>query len=97
MIANSIAHLGSPPGGDSSLVPEGVRIAAMVLEANTGMLRLSLVMTSLPEDQEAEALMVEQLRLSLTELPSVTSLQVVVNGSVAFLPRGYYIGRPFSR
>jgi len=97
MITDSIAHLGNPPGGDSSLVPEGIRIAAMLLEANTGMLRLSLVTTSLPEDQEAEALMVEQLRLSLTELPSVTSLQVVVNGSVAFLPRGYYIGRPFSR
>jgi spore germination protein GerM len=97
MIANSIARLGNPPGGDSSLVPDGIRITTMVLEANTGMLRVSLVMTSLPEDQEAEALMVDQLRLSLTELPFVTSLQVVVNGSVAFLPRGYYIGSPFSR
>jgi hypothetical protein len=54
-------------------------------------------MTPLPEDQAAEALMVEQLRLSLTELPSVTWLQVGVNGSVAFLPGGYYIGKPFSR
>jgi len=97
MIANSIARLGNPPGGDSSLVPDGIRITTIVLEANTGMLRVSLVMTSLPEDREAEALMVDQLRLSLTELPSVTSLQVVVNGSVAFLPRGYYIGSPFSR
>ncbi|MFA5789668.1 MAG: GerMN domain-containing protein [Caldisericia bacterium] len=97
MIANSIAQLENPPIGDSSLVPDGTRITAMALEANTGMLRLSLAMTSLPEDQASEVLMVEQLRLSLTELPSVTSLQVGVNGSVAFLPRGYYIGRPFSR
>ena len=97
MISKSIAQLGNPPGGDSSLVPNGTSVTAMVLEANTGMLRLSLVMTPLPEDQAAEALMVEQLRLSLTELPSVTSLQVGINGSVAFLPGGYYIGKPFSR
>lgn len=97
MISKSIAQLGNPPGGDSSLVPHGTRVTAMVLEANTGMLRLSVVMTPLPEGQAAEALMVEQLRLSLTELPSVTSLQVGVNGSVAFLPGGYYIGKPFSR
>jgi spore germination protein GerM len=97
MISKSIAQLGNPPGGDSSLVPNGTSVTAMVLEANTGMLRLSLVMTPLPEDQVAEALMVEQLRLSLTELPSVTSLQVGINGSVAFLPGGYYIGKPFSR
>ena len=97
MISKSIAQLGNPPGGDSSLVPNGTSVTVMVLEANTGMLRLSLVMTPLPEDQAAEALMVEQLRLSLTELPSVTSLQVGINGSVAFLPGGYYIGKPFSR
>ena len=97
MISKSIAQLGNPPGGDSSLVPNGTSVTVMVLEANTGMLRLSLVMTPLPEDQVAEALMVEQLRLSLTELPSVTSLQVGINGSVAFLPGGYYIGKPFSR
>jgi len=97
MISKSIAQLGNPPGGDASLVPHGTRVTAMVLEANTGMLRLSLAMTPLPEDQAAEALMVEQLRLSLTEVPSVTSLQVGVNGSVAFLPGGYYIGKPFSR
>jgi spore germination protein GerM len=97
MISKSIAQLGNPPGGDASLVPHGTSVTAMVLEANTGMLRLSLVMTPLPEDQAAEALMVEQLRLSLTELPSVTWLQVGVNGSVAFLPGGYYIGKPFSR
>jgi spore germination protein GerM len=97
MISKSIAQLGNPPGGDSSLVPHGTRVTAMVLEANTGILRLSLSMTPLPEDQAAEALMVEQLRLSLTEVPSVTSLQVGVNGSVAFLLGGYYIGKPFSR
>jgi spore germination protein GerM len=97
MISKSIAQLGSPPGGDMSLVPHGTRVTGMVLEANTGMLRLSLAMTSLPENQAGEVLMVEQLRLSLTEVPSVTSLQVGVNGSVAFLPGGYYIGKPFSR
>jgi len=97
MISKSIAQLGSPPRGDSSLVLHGTRVTSMVLEANTGILRLSLAMTPLPEGQAAEALMVEQLRLTLTELPSVTSLQVAVNGSVAFLPGGYYIGKPFSR
>ena len=97
MVSKSIAQLGKPPKGDASLVPDGTRVTSMVLEANTGMLRLSLAMTPLPKDQAAEALMVEQLRLSLTELPSVTSLQVGVNGSVAFLPGGYYIGKPFSR
>lgn len=97
MIPKSISQLGNPPGGDASLVPNGARVTAMVLEADTGMLRLSLAMSPLPEDQAAEALMVEQLRLSLTELPSVTSLQVGINGSVAFLPGGYYIGKPFSR
>jgi spore germination protein GerM len=97
MISKSIAQMGNPPKGDASLVPPGTRVTSMVLEANTGMLRLSLAMTPLPKDQAAEALMVEQLRLSLTELPSVTSLQVGVNGSVAFLPGGYYIGKPFSR
>ena len=97
MISKSIAQMGNPPKGDASLVPDGTRVTSMVLEANTGMLRLSLAMTPLPKDQAAEALMVEQLRLSLTELPSVTSLQVGVNGSVAFLPGGYYIGKPFSR
>ena len=97
MISKSIAQMGNPPKGDASLVPDGTRVTSMVLEANTGMLRLSLAMTPLPKDQAAEELMVEQLRLSLTELPSVTSLQVGVNGSVAFLPGGYYIGKPFSR
>jgi spore germination protein GerM len=97
MISKSIAQMESPPRGDASLVPHGTRITSMVLEANTGTLHLSLAMTPLPKDQVAEALMVEQLRLSLTELPSVTSLQVEVNGSAAFLPGGYYIGKTFSR
>jgi spore germination protein GerM len=97
MISKSIAQLGSPPGGDTSLVPHGTGVTAMILEANAGMLRLSLAMTTLPQDLAAEALMVEQLRLTLTELPSVTSLQIGINGSVAFLPGGYYIGKPFSR
>jgi len=97
MISKSIAQLGSPPGGDTSLVPHGTGVTSMILEANAGMLRLSLAMTTLPQDLAAEALMVEQLRLTLTELPSVTSLQIGINGSVAFLPGGYYIGKPFSR
>jgi len=96
-ILKSIAQLGNPPAGDSSLVPEGTHITAMDLQANSGILRLSLAMTPLPQDQAAEALMVEQLRLTLTELPSITSLQVGINGSVTFLPGGYYIGKPFSR
>lgn len=97
MISKSIAQLGSPPEGDSTLVPSGTKIVTMLLEANTGTLHLSLDMNLLPVDQAAERLMIEQLRLSLTELPSVTSFQVGINGSVAFLPGGYYIGKPFSR
>jgi len=97
MISKTVAQLASPPSGDTSLVPHDTRVTSMTLEANTGMLRLSLAMSPLPKGQVAEALMVEQLRLSLTELPSVTSLQVEVNGSVAFLPAGYYIGKPFLR
>ncbi len=97
MISKTVAQLASPPLGDTSLVPHDTRITSMTLEANTGMLRLSLAMSPLPKGQVVEALMVEQLRLSLTELPSVTSLQVEVNGSVAFLPGGYYIGKPFLR
>ncbi len=96
-ILKSIAQLGNPPEGDSSLVPQGTHITAMDLQANLGILHLSLAMTPLPQDQAAEALMVEQLWLTLTELPSVTSLQVGINGSVTFLPGGYYIGKPFSR
>ena len=97
VISKAIAQLGSPPKGDSSLVPHGTRVTFMALEANTGMLRLSLAMAPPLKDQATEALMIEQLRLSLTELPSLTSLQVGVNGSVAFLPGGYYIGKPFLR
>ena len=96
-ISKSIVQLGSPPEGDTTLVPQGSRVTSMVLDANTGMLRLSVAMTALPEDQSAEGLMVNQLRLTLTEVPSVTSLQLRVNTSVSFLPGGYYIGKPFSR
>ena len=97
MISKAVALLGSPSGGDSSLVPHGPGVATMVLEVNTGTLRLSLRMPSLPQSCEAEARLVEQLRLTFTELPSVIALQLTINGSVAFLPEGYYIGRPFSR
>lgn len=97
MISKSVALLGSPSGSDSSLIPHGTSVEAMLLEANTGILRLSLRLPSLPESREAEARLVEQLRLTFTELPSVTSLQLTVNGSVSFLSGGYYIGKPFSR
>lgn len=97
MISKTIAQLGNPPAGDTSLILHGIQVTSMVLEANTGMLRLSIAMTPLPDDRSAEELMVDQLRLSLTEVPFITSLQVGVNGSVAFLPGGYYIGKPFSR
>jgi spore germination protein GerM len=97
MISKAVALLGSPSGGDSSLIPHGTSVEGMVLEANTGTLRLSLKLPSLPKSQEAEAQLVEQLRLTFTELPSVTSLQLNINGSVAFLSGGYYIGKPFSR
>ena len=96
-ISKSIAQLGSPPPGDTTLIPHGTGVTSMVLDANTGMLHLTVAMTALPEDQSAEALMVDQLRLTLTEVPSVTSLQLRVNTAVSFLPGGYYIGRPFSR
>jgi spore germination protein GerM len=69
----------------------------MTLEANTGTLRLSLNMPSVPGSAEAEARLVEQLRLTLTELPTVTALQLTINGSVSFLSGGYYIGKAFSR
>ncbi len=97
MISKAVALLGAPSGDDSSFIPHGTSVEKMVLEANTGTLRLSLRLPSLPDSQEAEARLVEQLRLTFTELPSVTSLQLTINGSVAFLPGGYYIGRPFSR
>jgi spore germination protein GerM len=97
MISKAVALLGSPSGGDSSLIPHGTSVEGMVLEANTGTLRLSLKLPSLPKSQEAEARLVEQLRLTFTELPSVTSLQLNINGSVAFMSGGYYIGKPFSR
>ncbi|MCX6096995.1 MAG: GerMN domain-containing protein [Caldiserica bacterium] len=97
MISKSIAQMANPPSGDTSLVPLGTKVSSMALQGNSGTLLLSLGMTSVPQDQAAEALMVEQLRLSLTELPSVTSLQIGINGSVAFLPGGYYIGNPFLR
>jgi len=97
MISRTIDRLGSPPTGDTSLIPNGIQITSMFLEANTGLLRLSIAMTPLTDNWSTEALMVDQLRLSLTEVPFITSLQVGVNGSVAFLPGGYYIGKPFSR
>jgi spore germination protein GerM len=97
MISKAVALLGAPSAGDSSLVPHGTSVAGMVLEANTGTLRLSLKMPSVPGSPEAEARLVEQLRLTFTELPSVTALQLTINGSVSFLSGGYYIGKAFSR
>lgn len=97
MISKAVALLGAPPAGDSSLIPHGTSVAGMVLEANTGTLRLSLKMPSVPDSPEAEARMVDQLRLTFTELPSVTALQLTINGSVSFLSGGYYIGKAFSR
>lgn len=97
MISKAVALLGAPAAGDSSLVPHGTSVTGMTLEANTGTLRLSLNMPSVPGSAEAEARLVEQLRLTLTELPTVTALQLTINGSVAFLSGGYYIGKAFSR
>jgi len=97
MISSIIAALGSPVGGDSSLVPHGTSVTSMALDTSTGVLRLALSMSAVPAQLDEEALMIEQLRLSLTEIPLVTSLQLSINGSVSFLPGGYYIGRPFAR
>jgi spore germination protein GerM len=97
MISGIIAALGSPAAGDSSLVPLHTSVASMVLDTSTGLLHLALNMSTVPGQHDQEALMVEQLRLSLTEIPLVTSLQLSINGSVSFLPGGYYIGRPFTR
>ncbi|MHB8071150.1 MAG: GerMN domain-containing protein [Candidatus Cryosericum sp.] len=97
MISKDVALLGAPSGGDTSLIPHGTSVEGMVFEANTGTLRLSLRLPSMPESLEAEARLVEQLRLTFTELPSVTSLQLTINGSVSFLSGGYYIGKPFAR
>lgn len=97
MISKAVALLGAPAAGDSSLIPHGTSVAGMALEANTGTLRLSLKMPSVPGSAEAEARLVEQLRLTFTELPSVNTLQLTINGSVSFLSGGYYIGKAFSR
>jgi len=97
MISQSVALMASPPAGDVSLVPKGTRIAGMSIHDNSGLLSLSLAITPLPADLTDETLLVQQLRLTLTEVPSVTSLQITVNGAVSFLPGGYYIGKPFSR
>ncbi|MCX6085196.1 MAG: GerMN domain-containing protein, partial [Caldiserica bacterium] len=96
-ISQSITQMANPPSGDTSFVLAGTTVSSMVLQANSGTLLLSLAMTSVPQDRAAEELMIEQLRLSLTELPSVMSLKIGINGSVAFLPGGYYIGNPFLR
>ncbi|HEY9093394.1 MAG TPA: GerMN domain-containing protein, partial [Candidatus Cryosericum sp.] len=97
MISTIIAALGSPAAADSSLVPHDTSVTAMTLDTSTGVLRLALSMSAVPAQLDEEALMIEQLRLSLTEIPLVTSLQLSINGSVSFLPGGYYIGRPFAR
>jgi len=96
-ILQSITQMANPPQGDTSFVLAGTTVSSMALQANSGTLLLSLAMTSVPQDRAAEELMIEQLRLSLTELPSVMSLKIGINGSVAFLPGGYYIGNPFLR
>ena len=97
MISTIIAALGSPAAADSSLVPHDTSVTSMTLDTSTGVLRLALSMSAVPAQLDEEALMIEQLRLSLTEIPLVTSLQLSINGSVSFLPGGYYIGRPFAR
>lgn len=97
MITKAVSLLSAPPTGDTSLVPAGTSITAMSLDAGTGVLRLSLTIPAMPALPEEEKLLVEQVRLTMTEIPLVTSLQLSINGSVAFLPGGYYIGRPFPR
>jgi len=97
MISQAIALLAEPPAGDVSFVPPGTRIMEMSIQDNSGMLKLSLTIKPLSADLLEEALLVQQLRLTFTEVPSVTSLQMTVNGAVSFLPGGYYIGKPFSR
>ncbi|MCE5193160.1 GerMN domain-containing protein [bacterium] len=97
MISEAIALLAEPPAGDVSFVPPGTRIMGMSIQDNSGMLKLSLTIKPLSADLLEEALLVQQLRLTFTEVPSVTSLQMTVNGAVSFLPGGYYIGKPFSR
>lgn len=97
MISQSMKLMASPPAGDMSLVPKGAHVTAMSIQDTSGLLRLSLTMTPLTANLTDEALLVQQLRLSLTELPSVTSVQMTVNGAGSFLPGGYYIGRPFLR
>ncbi|MEN6387906.1 MAG: GerMN domain-containing protein [Candidatus Cryosericum sp.] len=97
MISQAIALLAEPPTGDVSFVPPGTRIMGMSIQDNSGMLKLSLTIKPLSADLLEEALLVQQLRLTFTEVPSVTSLQMTVNGAVSFLPGGYYIGKPFSR
>ncbi|HNW85009.1 MAG TPA: GerMN domain-containing protein [Candidatus Cryosericum sp.] len=97
MISSIIAALASSAEGDSSLVPPHTSVTSMLLDTSTGTLHLALNMSTVPEQLGQEALMVEQLRLSLTEIPLVTSLRLTINGSVSFLPGGYYIGRLFAR
>jgi len=97
MISQSVAQMASPPAGDVSLVPKGTRVTSMSIQDGSGLLRLSLDMTPLAATLTDEALLIQQLRLTLTEIPSITSVQFLVNGAGSFLPGGYYIGRPFVR
>lgn len=97
MISQALTRLASPPQGDTSFVPAGTRVVSMSIQDASGLLSISLAMAPVPGDPTDEALLVQQLRLTLTEVPSVTSLKITVNGSVSFLPGGYYIGNPFVR
>lgn len=97
MITSAVSLLSTPQTGGTTLVPAGTSVTAMSLDAGTGVLRLSLTIPTMPDSPQEEELLVEQMRLTMTEIPLVTSLQLSINGSVAFLPGGYYIGRPFPR
>lgn len=96
-IGRAVSLLASPASGDSTLLGKGTALTSMLLDPETGILRLSLHLPSLPEDRRTSALLVDQLRLTLTEIPSVTGLQLTVNGASSFLPGGYYIGSAFQR
>lgn len=97
MIVRSIGQLTLPPEGESSLIPAESTVTTMQLDAGTGTLSIGISIPSMPADRAGEELLVEQLRLTLTELPSVAAVRLTINGAVAFLPHGYYVGRIFQR
>lgn len=97
MITRAVALLTAPGAGDTTMVSKGAGVTSMLLDSGTGVLQISLHLSSLPRNGQTSSILVEQLRLTLTEIPSIMGVHLAVNGSSSFLPGGYYIGSIFQR